>query len=160
MRSIFSKLMLIPAVAALAATSFSAWAAGPQPSTEAAIKSENARWAEAFKQGDYQAIGRLYTRDGALLQPGGERVTGPDAIASYFAEGYAGKTPDTVSFSEFEFYGNDEVVTEVSNASIRSRDGKLKVRAKQMLIFVKQDGVWKLHRDMWNDNSALKPTDR
>ena len=160
MRSTFAKLILIPAIAALAVTSFSAWAGGPQPSTEAAIKSENARWAEAFKQGDYQAIGRLYTADGALLQPGGERVIGPAAIVSYFAQGYAGKTPDTVSFSDFEFYGNDEVVTEVSNASIRSREGQLKVRAKQILIFVKQDGAWKLHRDMWNDNSPLKPTDR
>lgn len=160
MRSLFARPALIPVVIALAVTCASACAAGPQHSTEAAIKSENARWADAFKQGDYQAIGRLYTRDAALLQPAGERVVGPEAIVRYFTEGYAGKAPDTVTFSDFEFYGNDEVVTEVSNATIRSRDGQLKLRAKQTLIFVKQDGAWKLHRDMWNDNGPLTPTDR
>jgi uncharacterized protein (TIGR02246 family) len=160
MRPIFAKLVLLPAVVALAAASFAVYAAGPQPATEAAIKAENARWADAFKQGDYPAIGRLYTADGTLLQPGGDRVIGPAAIVNYFTEGYAGKTPSTVTFSDFEFYGNDEVVTEVSNSTVRDHDGKLKFRGKQILLFLKQGGAWKLHRDMWNDDGPLKPTDR
>ncbi|CAB3770940.1 nuclear transport factor 2 [Burkholderia sp. MSh2] len=118
---------------------------------EAAIKAENARWADAFARGDYEAIGRLYTRDGALLPPGGDKVTGGSAIAAYFTKGYAGSRPDTVSFSQYEFYGDDRAVTEVSDAEIRDHDGKLKLRAKQTLVFLKQDGVWKLHRDIWND---------
>ncbi|WP_438391759.1 YybH family protein [Caballeronia sp. DA-9] len=160
MRPILAKLALLPAVVALAAATVVVYAAGPQHSTEAAIKAENARWADAFKQGDYQAIGRLYTDDGTLLQPGGDRVVGPAAIANYFTKGYAGKTPDTVTFSDFEFYGNDQVVTEVSNSTIRSQDGELKSRGKQTLIFLKQGGAWKLHRDIWNDNGPLKPRDR
>ncbi|RKF30529.1 DUF4440 domain-containing protein [Paraburkholderia fungorum] len=117
---------------------------------EAAIKAENARWAEAFGRGDYDAIGRLYTEDGALLPPGGDRVAGPNAIAEYFTKGYAGSTPDTVSFGNYEFYGNDQTVTEVSDAEIHDHNGKLKFRGKQILIFLKQGGAWKLHRDIWN----------
>lgn len=136
----------IPALAF--ATSASAGAA-KRPS-EAAIKAENARWSEAFGRGDYEAIGRLYTEDGALLPPDGNRIIGPRAITEYFMKGSAGSEHNTVSFSNYEFYGNDQTVTEVSDAEIRDHDGKIKVRAKQTLIFLRQGGTWKLHRDMWS----------
>ncbi|WP_396331410.1 YybH family protein [Burkholderia anthina] len=123
----------------------------------AAIKAENARWADAFARGDYEAIGRLYTNDGTLLPPGGDKITGSRAITEYFTKGYAGSKPATVSFSNFEFYGNDRVVTEISDAEIRDHDGKLQYRGKQTLVFLKQGGAWKLHRDMWNDDGPLKP---
>ncbi|RQU80104.1 DUF4440 domain-containing protein [Burkholderia cenocepacia] len=131
-------------------------AGGAQRLPEAAIKAENARWADAFARGDYDAIGRLYTDDGTLLPPGGDKVTGHRAITDYFINGYAGSKPGTVSFSNYEFYGNDRVVTEVSDAEVRDHDGKLKVRAKQTLIFLKQGGTWKLHRDMWNAYPPVK----
>ncbi|MBV6754000.1 DUF4440 domain-containing protein [Pseudomonas chlororaphis] len=132
-----------------------ATADSPQRPPEAAIKAENARWADAFGRGDYAAIGRLYTEDGALLPPGGDRIIGASAITGYFTKGYAGSQPDTVSFSNYEFYGNDQNVTEVSDAEIRDHSGKLKLRAKQTLIFLKQDGTWKLHRDVWNDSPMV-----
>jgi len=137
-----------------------ALADSPPPATEAAIKAENARWADAFARGDYKAIGHLYTHDGALLPPGGNRVTGGDAIAAHFAKQYAGAKPDTVSFSNYEFYGSDGVVTEVSDADIRDHAGNLKYRGKQVLLFLKEGGAWKLHRDIWNDYAARKPDGR
>jgi len=131
-------------------------AGGAQRLPEAAIKAENARWADAFARGDYDAIGRLYTDDGTLLPPGGDKVTGRRAITEYFTGGYAGSKPGTVSFSNDEFYGNDRVVTEVSDVEVRDGDGKLKIRAKQTLVFLKQGGTWKLHRDMWNAYPPVK----
>jgi ketosteroid isomerase-like protein len=127
-----------------------ALANGPSPQTEAAIKAENARWAEAFRQGDYDAIGHLYTKNGELMPPGEGRVTGGAAITEYFAKAYAGSQPGSVSFNNVEFYGNDEAVTEVSDADVRDHRGNLKIHAKQILIFLKNGGVWKLHRDMWS----------
>ncbi|WP_175869911.1 nuclear transport factor 2 family protein [Burkholderia sp. BCC0397] len=131
-------------------------AGGTQRPPEAAIKAENVRWADAFARGDYDAIGRLYTDDGTLLPPGGDKVTGHRAITEYLVKGYAGSKPGTVAFSNYEFYGNDRVVTEVSDAEVRDHDGKLTVRAKQTLIFLKQGGMWKLHRDMWNAYPPVK----
>ena len=131
-------------------------AGGAQRLPEAAIKAENARWADAFARGDYDAIGRLYTDDGALLPPGGDKVTGRRAITEYFTNGYAGSKPGTVSFDNYEFYGNDQAVTEVSDVEVRNHDGVLKIRAKQTLVFLKQGGTWKLHRDMWNAYPPVK----
>lgn len=44
----------------------------------------------------------------------------------------------------------------MSDAEVRDHDGKLKIRAKQILVFLKQGGTWKLHRDMWNDYAPVK----
>ncbi|XYK64826.1 SgcJ/EcaC family oxidoreductase [Serratia nematodiphila] len=160
MKSTFTKSALFAAAVTVAIVPTVVYAASPNQSTETAIRAENDRWANAFKRGDYRAIGHLYTEDGTLLQPGGERVTGAAAISKYFTEGYTGKAPDTVTFSNFEFYGNDKVVTEVSDSIIRDHDGNLKSRGKQILIFLKQGDSWKLHRDIWNDDGPLKPGDR
>ena len=160
MKSLVTKFASFCVVASVPLASGAAFADGPQHSVETAIKAENARWADAFKRGDYQAIGRLYTADGTLLQPGGKRITGAAAISKYFTDGYAGKAPDTVTFSNFEFYGNDDVVTEVSDSIVRDHDGTLKSRGKQILVFLKQGKSWKLHRDIWNDDGPLKPGDR
>ncbi len=160
MRQIHLYSAALAACISLFAFAMPATAGGTKRPPEAAIKAENVRWAEAFGRGDYEAIGRLYTEDGALLPPGANRVTGPRAIAEYFTKGYAGSKPDTVSFSNYEFYGNDQTVTEVSDAEIRDHGGKLKLRAKQTLIFLKQGGTWKLHRDMWSDYAPLKSDSR
>lgn len=132
------------------APAMAASAADLGPPIEAAIKVQNARWADAFRRGDYDAIGQLYSRDGELLPPGAGRVRGRVAIARYFAKAYAGTAPGSVSFSNEEFYGDDRAVTEVSDALVRAHDGRLQIHAKQTLVFLKRHGVWKLHRDMWN----------
>lgn len=85
---------------------------------------------------------------------------GGRAITEYLTKGYGGSKPVTVSFSNYEFYGNDRVVTEVSDTEIHDHDGKLKYRGKQTLIFLKQGGAWKLHRDMWNDYGPLPTNDQ
>lgn len=61
-----------------------------------------------------------------------------------------------MSFDNYEFYGNDQAVTEVSDVEVRNHDGVLKIRAKQTLVFLKQGGTWKLHRDMWNAYPPVK----
>ncbi|WP_062918898.1 DUF4440 domain-containing protein [Paraburkholderia caribensis] len=135
---------------ALVAAPVLAHARGQPTAYEGEIRAENARWADAYARGDYTAIGELYTDDGTLLPPGTDRVVGPVAIATYFAKKLNGSAPHTVSFSDFEFYGDGEAMTEISNTEIRDHSGKLVARGKQTLIFRKQDGAWKLHRDMWN----------
>ncbi len=119
---------LTAAALALAASSF-ANAASVQPAIQEAIKAENVRWADAYKKGDFDAIGRLYTHDGALLQPNGERIIGPAAIVKYF-KGSVGKEPNTVSFSDYEFYGDNETVTEVSDAVVRDHSGVIHSSSK------------------------------
>ncbi|QNA85487.1 nuclear transport factor 2 family protein [Sphingomonas sp. So64.6b] len=153
--------LIIPAcMAAVVAFSGPAFATGTQRTREAAIRAENDRWVEAHKRGDMDALAVLYTPDAKLLPEGSEAVTGPAAIVAYFKSISAGAPPTTLRFSNYEFYGNDQVMTEVTDTEVRDAGGRLKSRGKQILIFVKKDGVWKLHRDIWTRNGPLKTDDR
>lgn len=153
------QIRLFTAAVAVCLSSFMfvepALANGLNPQTEAAIKAENARWAEAYARGDYEAIGRLYTKNGTLLPPGGSRIVGAAAIVDFFNKTFPAtqSKTNTVSFSNYEFYGNDKVITEVSDTDVRDHSGELIFRGKQILIFLKQGGTWKLHRDMWNESA-------
>jgi hypothetical protein len=44
-------------------------ASGPQPRIEAAVNTENARWADAFARGDYEAIGRFIRTTAHCCRP-------------------------------------------------------------------------------------------
>lgn len=144
--------MLIVFLATLFMTAGPAAAQDPDAPAATAILAENAKWAAAYTEGDFTAIGGLYTDDGTLLPPGGKRVAGRDAITRYFQQEYAGRQTGTIRFSDYEFYGNDREITEVANLEIYGPVGNLKSRGKQVLIFLKQGDQWRLHRDIWNSD--------
>lgn len=151
---------LLAASGMLLIFSISAIADDSQYLPEAAIKAENAKWAAAYDRHDLAAIATLYTEDGTLLPDGSEPVVGRTAILAYLKNMFAQSEADRLSFGDYEFYGNDRTVTEVSSSEIHDESGQLKWRGKQVLIFMRQQGTWKLHRDIWTGNGPLKPGDQ
>ncbi len=137
-------------VALLIATQPARAADGSPAVPEAAIRAENARWAEAYARGDAAAIGARYTDDAELLPPGEARVRGRAAITAYFGRRGPGASPRTIRFVDAECFGDGATVTEISDTEIRDGDGSLVGRGRQMLVFVRQGTAWKLHRDIWN----------
>jgi uncharacterized protein (TIGR02246 family) len=129
--------------------------AATHPDTQA-IEAAAARFAEAFGRDDFDALLALYTPNARLLVDGGEPVDGLAAIREFFVRWKAANGAQTIRFSQFEFYGEDPVVTEVSQMEIRdAASGQLQARGKQILVRVKQDGQWRIHRDIWNGNGAV-----
>jgi hypothetical protein len=60
-----------------------------------------------------------------------------------------------IRFSHFDFYGQDPAITEQSNVEIRDGSGKVLSRSKQVLIRLKRNGEWKIHRDIWTGNGPV-----
>ncbi len=118
----------------------------PHPDA-AAISAAAASWADAYNRGDLEAVLDLYTPDAQLLPEGSEPVVGRAAILDFFRKMQQSQPPQTVHFSQFEFYGGNAQVTEYSVVEIRDAAGKLMSRGKQVLIRLKQDGQWKIHRE-------------
>jgi uncharacterized protein (TIGR02246 family) len=128
-----------------------------QNNTDAAsLQAAAARWAAAFNRGDVDAIVAMYTDDAQLLPEGSEALVGRKAIRDFFEKLMGTRPPDHIEFNNFEFYGAEPAVTERSDLEIRDASGKLKARGKQVLIRVKQNGQWKIHRDMWTNNGEVK----
>lgn len=134
--------------------------AAPSAADEAAIKKENQRWADAWNRNDIPGVVDLYTDDARLLPDEQGPVAGHAAIAQYLQKIKDASASDTISFANFEFYGDGQSMAEYGEFEFRAKDGAVKARGKQVLIYVKKGGQWKLHRDIWTSSTPSSPTNQ
>lgn len=123
------------------------------PDLQADIAKGTAAWQAAFNSGDGAAVAALYTDDAALLPPGGDPVRGLEAIQAYWTG--AASTGETFALTTVEVTGHGDMAVEVGTYSGAGADGAHTDHGKFMVLWMKVDGTWKMHRDMWN--SSMMP---
>jgi uncharacterized protein (TIGR02246 family) len=121
-----------------------------------AISAANARFMEAFRAGDAAGVAACYTADAQIMPPNSDVITGTDAIAGFWgtvmAAGIAGARLETM---EVEAQG--DVATEVGRYALSGADGGSIDAGKYLVVWHRDGGAWKLHRDIWN-TSRPAPT--
>lgn len=144
---------LLGATTALALLCAPAFATTVHSPDEAAVKAVTERWGATFAKGDLKAISLLYTDDAKLLPPNDTAISGRAAILAFFEENLRPALPASIKFSHYEIYGGGSAATSVSEMEMRDGKGHIVERGKQTIVLVKQNGEWKIHRDMWSDNT-------
>ncbi len=119
-----------------------------------AIAAANETFMATFGRGDAAGMAALYTVDGQVLPPNGDFVTGPAAIQSFWqALMDMGFKAAKMEIVEVEDHGDTAV--EVSTYTLEGEGGQVLDRGKYIVIWKRQDGQWKLHRDIFN--SSMPP---
>jgi ketosteroid isomerase-like protein len=120
------------------------------PTSREDIALANKRFGAFVAARDFTGLASCYTDDAQLLPPGSPVVTGSKAI-SQFWEGVAaslGLKAATLTTRELEVHG--DTANEVGDAVLITSTGE--GRVKYMVTWKRAaDGIWKMHRDMWND---------
>jgi uncharacterized protein (TIGR02246 family) len=126
--------------------------------TRAAIEAVNARFSEAFGKGDVEAVAALYTEDGTLLPPGAAPVKGRAAIAGFWKGARASGVKGVMLMTDsVEVSGDLAYETGTAQLMIQPRRGKATIgHAKYLVVWKKEAGEWRLHRDIWNDGPKKK----
>jgi uncharacterized protein (TIGR02246 family) len=121
----------------------------------AAVEAANKAFSAALAKGDAAAIAALYTSTAQALPPGGEAAKGRAEIQKAF-EGLlaSGATNLTLTTQEVEAHG--ETAHEVGTWTLKGKDGAAVDNGKYVVIWKKEAGQWRLHRDIWN-SSATPP---
>lgn len=131
-------------------------AASPRAAAEdvrAAIEAANDTWEAAAARGDSAAVAGLYTTDAQLLPSGSDVVRGTNAIAAFWQAAFdSGVKGVTLTALEVDSCG--DAAHEVGKLEIRDADGKLLDHAKYVVVWKKEGGSWKLHRDIWTTSVA------
>ena len=142
---------LMLAVAALAP--LPAAARDARHSKETVMTSAADRWGKAFNARDLDALVALYTDDAELLPKGTQAIGGQAAIRDYLGQLMA-STPTTqrTVFTNVQTFGTGDAISEVADVEIEDAQGRRTVLGRQILILLKRDGEWKVHRDMWTNN--------
>ena len=143
-KSLRNHLLVLLGIALVAAS-----AAAQSPSPRAGIEAVNARFSADFAKGDGVAVAGHYTVAGQVFPPNGEIVKGREAIAKFWKGVMeAGVKEAKVTTVEAESHGG--TAHEVGTYVLTGEGGKTLDTGKYIVIWKRDGGQWKIHRDIWN----------
>jgi uncharacterized protein (TIGR02246 family) len=113
------------------------------------IEQGNKQWSVAFSTGDSAALAAMYTPNAQLLPMHSEIVSGMEAIQQFWqgviASGVKGATLTTLEVDE-----QGETAYEVGKYELRGEGNKILDHGKYVVVWKREQGQWRLHRDIWN----------
>jgi uncharacterized protein (TIGR02246 family) len=124
--------------------------------THHAIAEANKRFMAAFEQGDAHGLAALYTERGQLLPPGGDIVTGKEGIAAFW-KGAMEMGIKRAELNTLEVDDQGDTAIEVGRARLYGEGGAVIDTPKYLVVWKREGGGWKLHRDIWNSDAAPAP---
>ena len=114
------------------------------------IEEANQSFMDTRESGDAEAMSMLYTSDAKLLPTNGALIDGREAIKAYWTEGMSQASSELVlEIVSAEGYGN--MAIEVGRYKIKVESQEVD-KGKYIVTWKKEDGQWKLHRDIWNSD--------
>ena len=117
--------------------------------TRAAIEAVNKEFLAAFAKQDATRVASLYTANGEAFPPNAAVIRGRAGIAKMwqgvFAAGIASADLKTT-----EVHAEGPLAYEVGSYAMKLKDGTVADRGKYVVVWLKEDVKWRLHRDIWN----------
>jgi ketosteroid isomerase-like protein len=102
---------------------------------------------------DATALAKLYSSTGQVLPTGSDAIEGTADIATFwqsvFDSGVAEAVLETLEITEL-----GDTAVEVGRYSLIATDGQIADNGKYIVIWKKENGAWKLHRDIFNSSQA------
>lgn len=144
MKRISTILILVVALCANAAVT--------QPGdARAAIEAQNKKFTKAVEKGDAQAMADLYSANAMVFPSNSDIVKGKQAIKALF-QGLldSGVKGFSLTIIEVERFGN--TANEVGTYTMKDASGKEIDKGKYIVIWKRENGQWKLHRDIFNSS--------
>ena len=113
-----------------------------------AINVANATFMAAFRANDAGAVADCYTSDAQLLPANSDAVSGTEAIASFW-RGVMGMGIAAVKLETLELESQGDLAVEVGRYALGGADGGTLDSGKYVVVWHRDGGSWKLHRDIW-----------
>jgi ketosteroid isomerase-like protein len=117
----------------------------------AAIEAANLKFGAAWGKKDAAALTALYTANATVLAPNAARVTGSQAIVEFWKAGLNG-APPVGKLTTVEVEAHGDTAHEVGTYELSTADGKIIDKGKYVVIWKREGGQWKMHRDIWNSD--------
>jgi ketosteroid isomerase-like protein len=127
--------------------------AAPQtPAPKAAIEAANAKFSADFAKGDANAVASHYSTAAWAFPPNGEITRGREAIGKIW-KGAMDAGVKEVKLTTVEVEPHGDTALEVGTYALIGEGGKTIDSGKYVVVWKRQGGQWKIHRDIWNTNA-------
>lgn len=121
---------------------------------KAEIEAANKEFMAFYAAGDTMGVANSYTTDGKVMNAGAPSVGGKNNIASLFA----GMIKSGITKADLKLenvYGSEDLLVEEGVAFLYAGDAVV-AEEKYIVVWKKEDGKWKLFRDIFNSNLPLE----
>ena len=118
------------------------------------IVAANAKFMEAFNNGDAAGVAASYTEDGQLLPGNSDFVTGTQAIQNFW-QGVMDMGIKSGKLETIEVGGIGKIAYEVGKYTLFAEGDQMLDQGKYIVIWKQVEGEWKLHRDIWNTSMPV-----
>ena len=115
------------------------------------IEAVNQNIIDLFAKHDSVGIANLYTKDAKLMFANAPAVVGRAAIQSVFA-GIVNSPVTSVNFETIDVFGTEDLLAEEGKIKIYIKD-KIITEEKSIVLWKKEEGKWKMFRDISNTNT-------
>jgi ketosteroid isomerase-like protein len=96
-----------------------------------------------------EALDRVYTADARILPPGAEMVTGRENIKAFWGAAIEALNVSSCRLETVDFEMQGDTGIEIGRATIEPSGASV----KYVVIWKREDGVWKWDIDIWNMNA-------
>jgi ketosteroid isomerase-like protein len=112
--------------------------------------------AEVFGKRNFDALDSIYTEDARILPPGAPMISGRPAIKEFWSNLIQAANAKSAVLHSIEVIPTGDGLVEVGLATLTIQpDGQAEatMEAKYVVYWRLEDGTWKWHVDIWNQNS-------
>jgi uncharacterized protein (TIGR02246 family) len=123
-------------------------AADSAPDFKTAVEAATKDFEAAIVAKDAERVGSFYTEDAMVFPPNFEVVQGRGAIATFW-KGFI-DTGAAIKIEPTEVQDDGNLGLDSGKYRISGSDGKEVDHGKYVVVWKKENGVWKIYRDIWN----------
>jgi uncharacterized protein (TIGR02246 family) len=117
------------------------------------IQASNENFTQAFARGDAATLASLYTDNAQLLPAQSDFVTGRSAIQRFW-QSVMDMGINAAVLETLEVESADDTAYEVGRYTLKVVSGEVADTGKYLVIWRRQGGNWKLHRDIWTTSRS------
>jgi uncharacterized protein (TIGR02246 family) len=116
-----------------------------------AVEANNQAFIAAFLRGDAAAVSQLYTESAQVIAPGEPVARGRAEIQAAWQKAIDSGVKD-VKLETLDVESAGDLAYETGTVKLVAKDGKVD-QARYVVVWKREGGRWKLHRDIWNAGS-------
>lgn len=111
---------------------------------------------EVFGKRNFDALDQIYTADAHILPPGAPMISGRQAIKGFWSNLIQAVNARSAVLESIDVMPTDEGAVEIGRATLSlGPEGQAPsaMEVKYVVYWRQEDGRWKWHVDIWNQNS-------
>ena len=130
--------------------------ANDSKSVEDYIRKEALNFGEEIRKGDSVALASHYASNAVVMPPNSDVVTGNDIAGLWGGVLRMGVKDFKLNITDIT--GSGDMYVETGTYEVFVADNKSIDKGKYVAVWKKENGNWKMYRDIWNSNMSAAPT--